>query len=71
MLGFFIALLILCGLFWLGFKITGAMLSMALWLFVRLPLAIVLFGIGIAFCVTIIFIPLGLGCLRAAGRVVI
>ncbi len=69
MLGFIIALLILCGMFWLGFKLTGAMLSVALWLLIRLPLAIFLFGMGIVFCVTIIFIPLGLGCLRAAGRV--
>ena len=38
-----IALAVLAGFFWVGFKVTGAMLSALIWLVIKLPIAIVVF----------------------------
>ena len=55
-----ITLLCLFILFMIGFKITGAILSTFFWLFISLPIAIVLCIIGLVCFVTIFLIPLGL-----------
>ena len=54
-----IALLILMALFWIGFKCTGALLGMIIWVCVRLPLGLVLICVGLVLCCTIILIPIG------------
>lgn len=54
-----IGLAILSFLFWLGWKFTGALLGIVIWLFIRLPIGLILLVLGIAFCCTIIGIPLG------------
>lgn len=64
-----IVLAVLTFLFWLGFSITGAMLSACFWLIVKLPIAVVLFSIGLTCCITILLIPLGLKCFKLAGRI--
>ena len=64
-----IALAILTGLFWLGYHVTGALLSAAIWLFIKLPLAIIVFCMGIVCCVTLLLIPIGLKCFGLAGRI--
>lgn len=64
-----IALAILTGLFWLGYHVTGALLSAAIWLFIKLPLAIIVFCLGIVCCVTLLLIPIGLKCFSLAGRI--
>ena len=70
MLEIIVSLAILTFLFWLGFHITGALLSAAIWLFIKLPIAIFLGCIGIALCVIILLIPLGLKCFKFAFIVI-
>ena len=60
MLGFLFSLGLLWCLLWVGFKLTGALLSACVWLFVEVPISFVAWGIGLACCCTIILIPLGL-----------
>jgi hypothetical protein len=64
-----IALAVLSFLFWLGFKITGAMLAAAIWITIKLPLAIIFGCLGIVCCVTILLIPVGGKCFKLAGKI--
>ncbi len=64
-----IALAVLAGFFWVGFKVTGAMLSALIWLVIKLPIAVVVFCLGIACCATLLLIPVGLKLFGAAGRI--
>ena len=66
MLEIIVGLAVLTFLFWLGFHITGALLSATIWLFVKLPLAIILGCLGLACCFTILLIPLGGKCFKSA-----
>lgn len=70
MFGLIITLGILSILFWIGFKITGALFTALFWLCIKLPLAICFCGIGLVFFITIIFIPLGKGCFNIASSLV-
>ena len=67
MLGVIIILGLLTILFWICFKFTGAVFSVLFWLFIKLPCAIILAMLGVLFCITIILIPVGKGCLGLAG----
>lgn len=64
-----IVLAVLTFLFWLGFSITGALLSACIWLIIKLPIAVIVFSIGLACCITILLIPLGFRCFKLAGRI--
>lgn len=64
-----IALAVLAGFFWVGLKVTGAMLSALIWLVIKLPIAIVVFCLGIMCCATLLLIPVGLKLFGAAGRI--
>lgn len=64
-----IVLAVLTFLFWLGFSITGALLSAWIWLIIKLPIAVIVFSIGLACCITILLIPLGFRCFKLAGRI--
>lgn len=70
MLETIIILAVLTGLFWIGFKITGAILSAVIWLFIKLPLALCFLGIGIVAFITILLIPFGKWCFKTAGKLV-
>ena len=61
-----IILAILTFMFWLGFHITGALLSAAIWLFIKLPIALILGCLGLGLCITILLIPLGVKCFKFA-----
>lgn len=63
-----LGLVVLMALFWLGFHLTGALLSMIVWVCVKLPLAIMLFCLGLGLCTTILMIPLGLRVIGFAGK---
>ena len=65
-----ITLLCLFILFMIGFKITGAIISAFFWLFILLPLALVICLIGLVCMVTIFLIPLGLFLFTFAGKLV-
>lgn len=65
-MGFIVGLAVLTFVLWIGFKLTGALLSAAVWLFIRIPLALAAFVLGLVLCCTIILIPAGI-CLVKAG----
>ena len=63
-------LFILFVLFWLGFKITGALLSAILWVVIKLPLAFFFWIVGICLCFTIILIPIGKSLIKAGTAMI-
>lgn len=69
MIGIITGLALLTFLFWLGFHVTGALLSAVIWLFVKLPFAIILACLGLVCCVTILLIPIGGKCFSFAGSI--
>lgn len=71
MLVFLIGLALLSCLLWLGFKLTGALLSACIWLFVEVPLSFAVWGIGLACCCTIILIPVGLWLFKTGFKLLV
>lgn len=69
MLEIIIGLAILTFMFWVGFHITGALLSAVIWLFIKLPLALLIGCLGLILCVTILLIPLGIKCIKLAWSI--
>lgn len=69
MIELLIALVVLTILFWIGYHVTGALLAVAIWLLIKLPIALCLGCIGLALCVTILLIPLGIKCFKFAFSV--
>ena len=65
-----LVLAILSVLLWIGFKITGALLAACIWLFIKVPVALVLGIVGIALCCTLIFIPIGKRLVKAALKLI-
>lgn len=70
-ISFLFIMILLSVLFGVGFTVTGAFLITFVWLFIKIPLAIILWGLGLAFCCTIILIPLGIGCFRGGLRLLL
>lgn len=68
MIATLIILVLLSFLFWLGYRITGALLGAFIWLCIKLPAALFAAAAGVVLCVTIIFIPIGRKCLSFARR---
>lgn len=66
MIELLIALAVLTVLFWIGYHVTGALLASAIWLFIKLPFALILGCLGLALCITILLIPLGVKCFKFA-----
>lgn len=66
MIEIIITLAVLCVLFWIGYHVTGALLAAAIWLFIKLPFALILGCLGVVFCITILLIPLGVKCFKFA-----
>lgn len=69
MIEMIVVLALLTFLFWLEYHITGALLSAAIWLFIKLPLAIVMSCIGLVCCIMILLIPIGSKCFKFAGSI--
>lgn len=69
MIEIIITLAVLFVLFWVGYHVTGALLSAAIWLFIKLPFAIIMACLGLVCCVTILLIPLGGKCFKFAGSI--
>lgn len=70
MFTFIICLAILSILFWMGFKITGAMLKALMWLFILVPLAVGIWGFALLCCCTLILIPIGIRLFMTGLRVI-
>ncbi|MDO4513571.1 MAG: hypothetical protein Q4B72_05995 [Lachnospiraceae bacterium] len=68
MITLFFMVLFFCFMIALGVHLTGAFLMALVWLFVRLPLSLVLLAVGIVLCCTIILIPLGVMMIRGGCR---
>lgn len=68
MLEFIILLGILTIVLWIGYKITGALFLVFFWLFIKVPCAIVIGGLGVLLCITIILIPIGIACIKLAFK---
>ena len=64
MIELLITLAVLTIMFWLGYHITGALLSAAIWLFIKLPFAVIIGCLGLICCITILLIPLGIKCFK-------
>ena len=65
MFGFLFTVVFTMFLLWIGFKLTGALITACLWLMIGLPVSIVMLVLGGLLCCTIILIPLGLICMKA------
>ena len=65
MFGLFLTVLLAIFMLWIGFKLTGALITACLWLLIGLPVSIVMLVLGGLLCCTIILIPLGLICMKA------
>ena len=70
MLIIMLILAILSFLLWVGFKITGALLSACFWLFIKVPIALVLGLLGVVLCCTLILIPIGAKLIKLALKVI-
>lgn len=67
-------LVVLCSVLFLlgiGFKLTGALLAAVFWSVVQIPIGIAIMAMGLAFCCTIILLPVGIGCMKAGFRLII
>ena len=64
-ISFILTVLFAMFLLWIGFKLTGAILTACLWLLIGLPVSLVMLVLGGILCCTIILIPVGLLCMRA------
>lgn len=69
MIAFIIGLMCLTFLFWIGFKVTGAILTAVVWVFIKIPIALGLFALGIIFFISILLIPLGKACFRIGKQI--
>lgn len=68
----FIFVLVVFSMFFGGaYFITGALLKAVVWLFVLVPITLVLWGIGLACCCTLILIPVGIKLFTAGCRVLL
>lgn len=54
-----------------AFAITGTLLKALIWLCVSLPVSLILFALGLAFCCTILLIPVGIYLIKAGARVLV
>lgn len=68
---FLIVFAVLGLLLWLAFAITGGLVLTGFWLFIKVPLAILLFFLAVILCLTIILLPLGILCFRAGFKLLI
>ena len=66
-----LTLIILGTLLWAGLKITGVLLSAIVWVFINLPVALVLWGLALACCCTVILIPIGIKLFGAGAKVLL
>ena len=71
MISLILCLLLLTILFGIAYKITGAILKACVWLLILLPIGLILSGVGVIFCCTIILIPVGIGIIKAGIRMIL
>lgn len=52
-------------LLWVGFKLTGAILTACIWMLIGLPVSVAMLVLIGLLCCTVILIPIGLMCMKA------
>lgn len=65
------ALAFMSFLFWIGFKLTGAVLLALVWLFIKLPLGVLVLFAGVIICCTVILIPAGVKLIKIGFELII
>lgn len=70
MFEFIVGIGVLCVLFFVGYKVTGALFKALIWLCILLPIALFLWGIAILCCCTLILIPIGMKLFSIGSRVI-
>lgn len=70
MLEFIVGVGVLCVLFFVGYKVTGAVFKALIWLCILLPIALFIWGIAILCCCTLILIPIGMKIFSIGNRVI-
>ena len=71
MLGFILMVGILSLFFFGAYTITGAIFKALIWLLILVPIALVLWVVGLACCCTLILIPVGIKLFVAGCRVLL
>lgn len=71
MLGFIIILGILSVTLWIGYKITGVLFAACVWLFIKVPCAIIIGAFGVVLCITILLMPIGMRCFKLAVKLLL
>lgn len=71
MIEFILVIGILSLLFGGAYVITGALFKALIWLCILVPIALLLWGLGIVCCCTLILIPVGLQLFKAGCRVLV
>ena len=71
MITLIISLFIISILFGVAIRITGALAKALMWMCIFLPIGLVLWGLGIACCCTLILLPVGIMLFKAGARVII
>ena len=70
-MGFFLTFLFLTFFIWIGCHITGALLGSVIWLFVLVPVSVILWTIALACCCTVLLIPLGIWLFKLGLKILI
>ncbi len=71
MIGFLLTMFLVMFLLSIGFRLTGALIGAIFWLAIQIPLAIVAMALGLAFCCTILLLPIGILCFKAGFKLLI
>ena len=71
MLSFLVGLGFLTFMLWIGFKLTGAVLSACIWACIEVPLGLGAWGIGLILCCTIILMPLGMWFFKTGLKLIV
>lgn len=70
-MGIILFLVLLMVILWIGFKLTGVLLTACIWLLIKVPLGIFLGTLGLGLCLTILLIPLGWKCIKGGLRLIL
>lgn len=71
MIEFILVLGLFSVFFFVAYKVTGAILKALIWLFVLVPIAILLWVVALVCCCTILLIPVGIKLFTAGCRVLL
>ena len=64
-------LLMTLGLAYVGYRDIAALFALLFWVLIKLPIAMVCFSLGIIFCASLVFLPLGAGCFQMVKKLLV